>query len=175
IMVLELHTPKEPTMAGFWEEAPTFITYIVSFVLIYLVWYNHHNIFKKATNITTQTYFINGIWIFWLTLIPFTTRWVGSAPNETLPELFYTLDLFLWSLSFQLMDHQIVKDNPDIVRDETNGFVFRAALYCTFFVAIVLAFILPIGSLVVIGLIDAAWFFLVDRSYWHQDSGQKSF
>lgn len=103
------------------------------------------------------------------TLIPFTTRWVGAAPNETLPELFYTLDLFLWSLCFQLMDHQIVKDNPGIVRDETNGFVFRATLYCTFIVAIVLAFILLIGSLVVIGLIDVAWFFLVDRSYWHQD------
>lgn len=47
IMVLELHTPKEPTMAGFLEEAPTFVTYIVSFVLIYLVWYNHHNIFRR--------------------------------------------------------------------------------------------------------------------------------
>lgn len=121
IMVLELHTPSRPTLAGFLEEIPTFLTYIVSFVLIYLVWYNHHNLFNKATVISTRTYFLNGLWIFWLTLIPFTTRWVGAAPDKTVPELFYTLDLFLWSLSFQLMDHSILRDNPDAAADETDS------------------------------------------------------
>ncbi|MCH3921863.1 TMEM175 family protein [Limosilactobacillus sp.] len=169
IMVLELHTPQEPTIHGLLEEGPTFLTYIVSFVLIYLVWYNHHNIFKKAKVITTQTYIYNGLWIFWLTLIPFTTRWVGTAPDQTLPELIYTLDLFLWSLSFQLMDRQIIKDNPEVPRDETNSFGFRAALYSVYAISIIMAFFIPVGSLILIGFIDIAWVFIVNRSYWQQN------
>lgn len=173
IMVLELHTPKEPTLQGLLDEMPTFIAYIVSFVLIYLVWYNHHNIFKKAKYISTQTYFFNGLWIFWLTLIPFTTRWVGIAPDHTLPEFFYIMDLFLWSLSFQLMDRQIIKDNPQVKRDETNSFTFRLLLYLVYAVAIIISFVYPIGSLMLIALLDIAWFFLLTRSYWHQEANEE--
>lgn len=161
IMVLELHTPAHPTLAGFLEEIPTFLTYIVSFVLIYLVWYNHHNLFNKATVISTRTYFLNGLWIFWLTLIPFTTRWVGAAPDKTAPELFYTLDLFLWSFSFQLMDHSILRDNPDAAADETDSPVFRTVMYAIYGVSVVMAFIVPVVPLFLFAALDVFWVFFV--------------
>lgn len=169
IMVLELHTPAHANLASLLKEGPTFIAYIVSFVLIYLVWFNHHNIFEKADIISVRTFLYNGIWLFLLTLIPFTTRWVGVAPSSTLPELLYTLDLFLWSLMFQIMDNQIRKDNPGTTRDETNNFSFRFLLYGTYLIAIIMAFIIPVISLLIIALIDIFCLVLIMRYHLQQD------
>ena len=55
IMVLELHIPKLNNLSGLWEEWPVFLAYFISFTLIYAVWYNHHNLFKKANYISKQT------------------------------------------------------------------------------------------------------------------------
>lgn len=72
-MVLELKTPLTNDWTGLSETWTTFLAYIISFLMIYVVWYSHHNLFKKAENITPRTYLINGLWIFFLTLVPFTT------------------------------------------------------------------------------------------------------
>ena len=79
IMVLELHTPITDDWQGLREEWPTFLAYLISFSVIYVVWYNHHNLFAKAEVVTTRTFLLNGLWLFFLTLVPFTTGWVGSA------------------------------------------------------------------------------------------------
>ena len=83
IMVLELQIPKEPTFRGLLGEWQTLLAYVISFVYIYVVWFSHHNIFKKATVITTRTFLYNGVWLFLLTLVPFTTKWVGSETQAT--------------------------------------------------------------------------------------------
>lgn len=150
IMVLELHVPKYNDLAGLIEEWPVFLAYIISFTLIYIVWYNHHNLFQKAKNISTSTYLINGVWLFFLTLIPFFTRWVGNAPESTLPEFFYALDLLLWSLLFQVMDHQIIKDNPDAPTDPTNTVRYRTFLYLGLVLALIISFIWPLGCLIIL-------------------------
>lgn len=152
IMVLELHVPKENNFHGLLEEWPTFLAYLVSFVFIYTVWYSHHNLFKKAKKITTRTYLYNGIWLFLLTLVPFTTNWVGEAPNASLPEFLYTLVLLLWSLMFQVMDNQIVHDNPEVKKDETNHLSYRLALYGGYIIAILLAFFQPIWCLILMAI-----------------------
>lgn len=173
IMVLELHTPAKPNLTSLLREGPTFLAYIVSFVLIYLVWFNHHNIFEKANIISVRTFLYNGIWLFLLTLIPFTTRWVGVAPDRTLPELLYTVDLFLWSLMFQIMDNQIRKDNPNTPTDETNNFGFRFLLYGSYFVSIIMAFIVPLISLLIIALIDVFCLVLIMRRHLRKDNSKR--
>lgn len=156
IMVLELHVPESDTLAGLLEEWPVFLAYFISFTLIYAVWYNHHNLFKKAQNITTQTYIFNGIWVFLLTLVPFTSNWVGSSPDDTLPAVLFTLILLLWSVMFQILDWQILKDNPDAKRDVTNRFSYRFALYGGYAIALILAFMIPLYSLIGIGIISVS-------------------
>lgn len=61
VMVLELVTPDEPTFRGMLSQWPTFIAYITSFDLIYLVWLNHHNAFQKIDHVTIGIYAWNGI------------------------------------------------------------------------------------------------------------------
>ena len=64
IMVLELKTPLTNDWNGIKEILPTRLAYIISFVMIYVVWFSHHNLFKKAEVITPRTYLLNGLWIF---------------------------------------------------------------------------------------------------------------
>lgn len=150
IMVLELHVPKEANIRGLIEEWPVFLAYIISFSLIYIVWFNHHNLFYKAKFISPRTYLYNGIWLFFLTLVPFTTNWVGSEPNKLLPEFLYVLNILLWTIMFQVMDNSIVKDNPGVAKDETNNFKYRSILYGGYLLAFAVAFIQPILCLFMI-------------------------
>lgn len=99
IMVLELKVPAQATLQGLLSEWQVLLAYVISFIFIYVVWFSHHNIFKKAKTITARTFIYNGIWLFLLTLVPFTTRWVGSNVNATFPEFLYVLVLLLWSIT----------------------------------------------------------------------------
>lgn len=152
IMVLELEVPKEPTLLGLLAEWQVLLSYIISFIFIYIVWYSHHNIFKKAENITTRTFLFNGVWLFILTLVPFTTRWVGSQTESTFPEFLYAFILFMWSLLFEVMDRQILRDNPKAVKDPTNSRAYRTALYGGFILAMVVSFFAPVGCLIIMAL-----------------------
>ena len=68
---------------------------------------------------------VNGIWIFMLTLVPFSTAWVGAAPFEFLPEFLYPLNLLLWVLAFHWLGHQIKRDNPGIGWDDPVYYVWQ--------------------------------------------------
>ena len=156
IMVLELHIPKLNNLSGLWEEWPVFLAYFISFTLIYAVWYNHHNLFKKANYISKQTYILNGIWVFLLILVPFTSNWVGRSPNNSLPEIIFALVLILWSVMFQVLDQQVLKDNPQAEKDPTTRFGYRTILYGGYIVALILAFTIPIYCLLMLGFISVS-------------------
>ncbi|MBB1095999.1 TMEM175 family protein [Limosilactobacillus agrestis] len=152
IMVLELKVPKEPTFFGLLEEWQTLLSYVISFIFIYIVWFSHHNIFKKAQNITMRTFLYNGIWLFFLTLVPFTTRWVGSQTEATFPEFLYAFIMLMWSLMFEVIDRQILHDNPQALKDPTNSRAYRSALYGGFILAMIVSFFAPVGCLIIMAL-----------------------
>jgi uncharacterized membrane protein len=143
IMVLELAVPSENDWRGMMEDATVFVAYVVSFSQIYLVWKNHHDLFEKAETISQRTFVLNGIWLFFCTLVPFNTRWIGEASDSLLPELLYVLNLALWSVMFQIMDFSVLRDNPKAKPDSTNQKHFRLMLYGGFALAAVLALIRP--------------------------------
>ena len=87
-MVLELGVPSNNDWGDLLELRHTFLAYVISLIMIYIVWSMHHDLFEKAEVITRQTFLINGVWIFMLTLVPLTTKWVGAAPEAALPEFF---------------------------------------------------------------------------------------
>ena len=74
IMVLELGVPTTNDFSGLLELRHTFLAYVISFMMIYIVWSMHHDLFEKAKVVTRQTFMINGVWIFMLTLVPLTTK-----------------------------------------------------------------------------------------------------
>ena len=112
----------------------------------------HHDVFEKAKVITRQAFFINGAWIFMLTLVPFTTKWAGTAPKAVVPEFLYPMNMLLLSASFQWLDHRITKDNPGTKRHNTTSSGLRIVMYAVYVVCMVLAFIKPVISIYVLGI-----------------------
>lgn len=155
IMVLELRPPKSVSLHSLAADWPTLVAYIFSFLIIYTVWFSHHNVFNKAKIISTRTFMLNGLWLFLLTLVPVSTAWVGRNADETLPEICYLTVLLLWAIAFQLMDRSILKDNPGTAGDHTNQPAFRWWLYGGSGLGIAVAFFWPLGALLIVGLISA--------------------
>ena len=152
IMVLELAIPANVNIDALISQGPVFFSYLISFALIYLAWRSHHNAFEKAEKIDTKIFVLNGIWLFFITLIPFATGLIGNAPDKTISSAIYAIVLILWSLSFQFLDIQITKVNPDAPKDETRDNKTRLMLFGGYFIALIFAFIMPILTVVIVGI-----------------------
>src|SRR5438552_14161915 len=89
IMVLELKTPHGTDLAALAPLAPALLTYILSFVFIGIYWNNHHHMLHAAQHIDGRVLWANLHLLFWLSLVPFTTAWVGEYPRAAVPTAIY--------------------------------------------------------------------------------------
>ena len=154
IMVLELGVPKTDDWSGLLAQKNVLMAYIVSYMMIYFAWYMHHNLFTKAEIISVKAFLINGLWLLFLTLVPFTTAWVGRAGNTSAPRVLYTLDMLLWALAFHWLEHQVQKDNPEVIWDNSYRFTDKLILYGGFAVCLLVALLLHTGVVQLVGLIS---------------------
>ena len=153
IMVLELYIPNTDDWAGLLEERTTIFAYVISFFMIYVVWKMHHDLFNAVEDINRRAFLINGIWLFFLTIVPFTTRWVGSAPNAHVPEFIYPLNLLLWTLSYRIMSGEMGKDNAEIQKYIKRSRPSLIIMYIGYVISMILAFIVPVWSLRMVGIV----------------------
>lgn len=89
IMVLEIKLPHEPTLYALLEQIPIFISYLLSFVWVGIYWNNHHHLFHVATKVTPKIMWSNLNLLFWMSLMPFVTGWLGENHREVAPMLVY--------------------------------------------------------------------------------------
>lgn len=109
IMVLEFKTPETAEWEEIMRQLPYFFSYIVSFVFIGVAWYNHHYMFTLAIRISKKVYWVNNLWLFSMSLLPFATGWVGKFPLQPSPEYLYLFIFTFWSLSYLWLSHTIRK------------------------------------------------------------------
>jgi uncharacterized membrane protein len=100
IMVLELETPAEATWAALGDSATGFATYALSFVYVGIYWNNHHHQFQLVEQIAGGVLWANLVLLFWLSLFPFTTKWMDDTGFEQVPTIVYGINLLLAALSF---------------------------------------------------------------------------
>lgn len=163
IMVLELVNPHAPTLQGLVQQWPIFLAYLNSFSMIYLVWYKHNNLFNKVETISMRLFFLNGVWLFFLTLVPFATGWVGEFPFSPLPESSYALILLIWTSTLEVIDRQIIKENPGLERAYYHDPKIRIINYIGFIIAMIVAYIEPILCLTIIFLISVINVIVISR------------
>ncbi len=111
IMVLELEPPKEAEFEALFQIAPTFICYLASFLYVSIYWYSHHQLFKISTKINKNILWANLHLLFWLSLIPFTTSWIGNSDNhkDGAPVILYGFILLMCEIALILLKSAIVK------------------------------------------------------------------
>jgi uncharacterized membrane protein len=104
IMVLELKTPEAHSLAGLWDDAGLgLLTYVLSFVYIGIYWSNHHHLFQVVRHVDGTVLWANLHLLFWLSLYPFTTRWMDESDLARTPTVVYGANLFLSAMGYSLL------------------------------------------------------------------------
>ena len=114
IMVLELKPPHAPTLQALASQAPTFLSYVLSFVYVAIYWNNHHHFFTLVKTVNGAMLWANIQLLFWISLIPFTTAWMGEHPSAPWPAAVYGVSLLATALGWLVMQTVIVRaQGPD--------------------------------------------------------------
>ena len=108
IMVLELKVPHGETLDVLLPLVPTFLSYVLSFVYIGIYWNNHHHMLHAATRVTGPMLWANLHLLFWLSLFPFATGWMGENHFAPLPTALYGLVLLMAAVAYWLLEQAII-------------------------------------------------------------------
>ena len=108
IMVLELKVPRSPAWAALAPLLPVLLSYVLSFVYVGIYWNNHHHMLHVAGRVSGAVLWANLHLLFWLSLLPFATAWMGENHFATLPTALYGVVLLLAALAYWLLQRCII-------------------------------------------------------------------
>jgi uncharacterized membrane protein len=108
IMVLELRAPHGADLLALRPLIPVFLAYLLSFVVLAIYWNNHHHLFHATHHINGSILWANMHLLFWLSLIPFTTGWMGENRFATLPTAFYGADLLMAGVAYTILQRTLI-------------------------------------------------------------------
>lgn len=161
IMVLELRAPAQPTLPALWKVAPVFLSYGLSFLVVAIMWVNHHHLIHAVRQVTARLLWSNLNLLFWMSLVPFVTDFMGKNYREPMAIALYGLDLGLCGSAFYFLRTELVRQehgNQNLA--DYHGRVqrknlFSAALY---FLSAPLAYVSIYASFFIFALIPAMYF-----------------
>ena len=108
ILVLELKVPHEADWAALTPLAPVFLTYVLSFIYVGIYWNNHHHLFHAVDGVNGRVLWANQHLLFWLSLIPFVTGWMGENHFAPLPTAIYGAVLLCAALAYYVLVRVII-------------------------------------------------------------------
>ena len=108
IMVLEMKVPHDPTPAALAALLPVFLSYVLSFVYVGIYWNNHHHLLHTCERITGSILWANLHLLFWLSLLPFATGWMGENHFATLPSAVYGAVLLAAGVAYYVLQLSII-------------------------------------------------------------------
>jgi len=159
IMVLELVPPHGATLADLAPLGPTFFAYVLSFAHLAIYWNNHHHLLQAAKTVSGRVLWANMLLLFWLSLVPFATAWMGDTTFAALPTAAYGLVLLLAAFSYGFLVNTLRAargQNPALAEALANDVKGRIspAFYAA---AIPIAFVAPLVSLALYVTVAAMW------------------
>ncbi len=160
IMVLELKVPHGGTPEVLIPLIPVFISYLLSFIYLGIYWNNHHHMMQAVQSVNGRILWANMNLLFWLSLIPFVTAWMGENHFTTWPVALYGFILFMNAVAYSILSKMLVRHHgrdsmlSRALGKDTKG-KFSLALY---FTAILLAFLSAWLSFAIYILVAIIWF-----------------
>jgi uncharacterized membrane protein len=113
VMVLELRTPHGTTWSALSDSAPVLLTYVLSFVYLGIYWNNHHHLLMATERVSGLVLWANLHLLFWLSLIPFTTGWLGENEFAATPAAAYGIVLLAAALAYFGLQRAIIRVQGD--------------------------------------------------------------
>jgi uncharacterized membrane protein len=159
IMVLELRIPHGADWSTLVKVAPSFLTYVMSFIYLAIYWNNHHHLLHTVSRVDGLILWANSNLLFWLSLVPAATAWMGENLAAPLPTAFYGLVLFMPAIAYYLLQKAIVHgQGSHSVLAQALGRDIKGKLSPLFYAAgVVLAFIYPWASIAIYVLVALMW------------------
>lgn len=159
IMVLELRPPPHDTLTALQTLIPGLLIYVLSFAFIAMYWNNHHHLLRATRRISSGVMWANLHLLFWLSLVPVVTAWVGAHPQSRWPVVTYGAIGFLAGVAYYLLTLTIRAVNPDTRLNELLGRDVKGKLSVVLYSAgIALAFLEPLLAYGVYALVSIMWF-----------------
>lgn len=159
IMVLELKVPEEGTFEALKPLIPKMISYIISFIYVGIYWNNHHHLFQIIEKVNGRILWANLILLFCLSLIPFSSAWMGENHFEQNTVAVYGVNLFLCAISFNFISNSALafEGEDSLLAKALKKKTKENASIVIYLVGIVLSFFYPILSLLLYFIVAAIW------------------
>ena len=140
VMVLELKVPHDEDIAALAPLFPVFLTYVLSFVYIGIYWNNHHHMLHACTRVTGSVLWANLHLLFWLSLVPFTTGWMGENHFAAVPTALYGGVLLMAAIAYWILQQLIIAaQGPDSLLKKAVGGDWKGKLSPFVYVVAILA------------------------------------
>jgi len=168
IMVLELKVPHDPSFDGIAPLLPVFLSYVLSFIYVGIYWNNHHHMLHVCSKVTGSILWANLHLLFWLSLFPFATGWMGENHFSTLPTALYGAVLLSAAMAYFILQQTIIASQGQssqlrlAVGKDWKG-KLSPVLYLF---GIVLSFVSPWAATVIYVSVAALWL-IPDRRIEH--------
>ncbi len=159
IMVLELKVPHGDLLNDLLSLLPVFIGYILSFIYVGIYWNNHHHMFQAVQKVNGKVLWANTHLLFWLSLVPFTTGWMGEHNMASGPVLLYGINLLMCALAYTVLTKTLIAHHgpkstlANAIGTDKKG-IFSMGLYIA---AVAIAFWLPVVSYILYATVAFIW------------------
>lgn len=160
IMVLEMKIPHGDDLSVLKPIIPVFISYVVSFIYVGIYWNNHHHMMHAVSKVNGKVLLANLHLLFWISLFPFTTAWIGENHFSIWPVALYGFILFMASVAWYILAQTLIRLHGDksalaIAYGEDWKGKLSSGIYL---IAIFVAFFIPIISFLLYCLVAVIWF-----------------
>lgn len=168
IMVLEMKVPHGATLDALRPIAPVFLSYVMSFVFLGIYWHNHHHLLHAVKVVNGKVLWANTHLLFWLSLTPFVTGWMGENHFAPLPVAIYGVVMLMSGVAYYLLVRALLGNHgrdsalARAIGEDRKG-MLSLVLYA---VAIPLALIAPLASCGLYALVSVIWL-VPDRRIEH--------
>jgi uncharacterized membrane protein len=159
IMVLELRAPPQAEWTALRPLLPTFLSYVLSFVFLGIYWNNHHHLLQATAHVDGRVLWANLHLLFWLSLVPFTTAWMGQNNFAAWPVALYGVDLLLAAVAYFILAHALIAlHGPESILAKALGADFKGRVsVVVYLLAIPLAFISSWSACMLYVLVAIMW------------------
>ena len=159
IMVLELKVPEAVGPSELKPLLPVFLNYVLSFIYVGIYWNNHHHMFHSTKQVTGGMMWANLHLLFWLSLIPFTTAWVGQNHLAEIPTATYGFVLLMAAIAYYILQRTIIaQQGPGSILAKAIGADWKGKISPVCYLsAIPLAFVNPTISMVLYVFVALLW------------------
>ena len=159
IMVLEMKVPHGDSLQSLQPLLPVFVSYVLSFIIVAIYWNNHHHMMHAAQRVNGRVLWANVHLLFWLSLMPFATGWMGENNFTTWPVALYGIVLLMAGIAYYILAHSLTSlhgTNSSFTRALGNDFKGKISVVVYTF-GIALSFIHPLIGFALYVLVAIMW------------------